>query len=112
MDVTPGQYLTFALWVSGSLAGGTYADIGIESFEEGGIYISEADSYVTPSQLSATPEQFSVSYLVPAGAVYIAAYIQFPEIGPSAEVNVILDAATLTAGPAPAGRGLLLDFLP
>jgi hypothetical protein len=112
VDVTPGQYLTFALWVSGSLAGGTYADIGIESFEEGGIYISEADSYVTPSQLSATPEQFSVSYLVPAGAVYIAAYIQFPEIGPSAEVNVILDAATLTAGPAPAGRGLLLDFLP
>lgn len=110
VDVTPGQYLTFALWLSGSLAGGTYADIGIESFAAGGIYISEADAYVTPAQLSVTPRKFSVSYLVPAGAVYIAAYVQFPEIGPSAAVNVVMDAAALTA--VPAGQGLLLDFLP
>jgi hypothetical protein len=92
---TPGQYLTFSAWLSGSLTS-LYGFIGIEGFSGSPgslVYLSESDTnFLT---LSGTPVLYSVGYLCPAGTTYVAAYLQVPSIGPGTALSVTMDQAEL-----------------
>lgn len=105
ITATPGEYLTFSVWLSGSLTG-CYAFIGIEAFTSGSVYISEADTNVLT--LTGTPVKYTVSYLCPSGTDHVAAYLQIPSIGTGVSFTVTMDAATLTAGPPPVVSGMLM----
>jgi hypothetical protein len=99
VDIAPGDYLTFSVWLSGSVTN-TYVDVGIEGFTSGAVFISEADTYAPT--LTGTPVQYTVSYLCPGNASYVACYLSMPEIGPTSSLSVTADAATLISGSAPA----------
>lgn len=100
--VAPGNYLTFSSWVSGSLSN-TYAFIGIEAFNSGGTYLSEADTNILT--LGTAPVRYSVSYLCPAATDHVAVYIQCPGIGATSSLSVTMDKAELTIGTAPPAGG-------
>ena len=94
VPASPGQYLTFSVWLSGSFTN-AYGFIGIEGFTSGSVYISEADTNVLT--LTSTPVLYSVSYLCPPGTDHVAVYIQCPEIGGTSVLSVTMDQAELTA---------------
>lgn len=108
ISASPGQYLTFSAWLSGSLTN-TYAFIGIEGFTSGSAYLSESDTNVLT--LTGTPVKYTVSYLCPAATDHVAVYTQVPEIGATAVISVTMDQAELTIGPAPAS-GLVMGSFP
>lgn len=98
ITATPGTYLTFTVWLSGSLTS-LYGLIGIEAFTSGSVYISETDAnFLT---LTGTPTLYTVSYLCPPGTDHVAAFLQVPSIGSGASLSITMDQATLTTGPAP-----------
>lgn len=92
---TTGYRLTFTLWVSGTCIKCT-PFIGIEAFDAFNSYLGESDQYFSVPE---TPRPVHVSYLLPAGTVAVAAYIQVPEIYSVSKVNLNVDNASLTVGP-------------
>jgi len=96
ITVSPGQVLTFSIYLSGTIAS-VYGIIGIESFLSGGTYISEADTAFTV--LTSTPTQYVVTYTCPPGASYVAAYLQMPGIVASSYMSVTMSAARLVVTP-------------
>ena len=90
---TGGHELTFTLWVSGTCEN-CAPFIGIEAFDKRGSYLGESDQYFN---VPATPRPVQVSYVLPAGTVAVAAYIQVPEIYSISIVNLYVDNASLAA---------------
>ena len=90
-----GYRLTFTLWVSGTCIK-CAPFIGIEAFDAGNDYLGESDQYFSVPE---TPRSVQVSYLLPAGTVAVAAYIQVPEIYSLSNANLNVDNASLTVGP-------------
>lgn len=103
----PGQYLTFSVDISGSLSK-VYTFIGIEGFADD-TYLSEADTNITV--LTAEPVTYTVSYLCPPGTTRIAAYIQVPGIGPTANFTITMDNARLTSGAPPNDPAAFFPFM-
>lgn len=91
---TPGQVLTFSVYLSGSV--NTDAIIGIEAFTSGNAYISEHDTAIGVSVLTGTPTLYTVTYTCPAGTDHVAAYYQIDDIATATSIDVTLDKATLT----------------
>jgi hypothetical protein len=90
---TAGHRLTFTLWFSGSCIK-CAPFVGIEAFTSGFRYLGENDQYfTTPSQ----PQPVQVSYVLPAGASQVAAYIQIPEIYSVSKIDINVDNAQLIA---------------
>jgi hypothetical protein len=108
ITASPGQYLTFSVWLSGSLTN-AYGFIGIEGFDSSSSYLSESDTNFTT--LTGTPTRYSVSYLCPPNTVRVAAYLQVPEIGSTTVISVTMDQAELTVGPAPGNPSAFLAFM-
>jgi hypothetical protein len=115
VSASAGQILTFSVWLSGSLAN-TYIDLGIEAFTTGAVFISEADTYVVPASLTATPQLVSVTYTCPQGTSYVAAFISCQEIGATTSLTVVADQAELvvsgTAQPGTAPRPVIQHLPP
>ena len=94
-ETKPGHKLTFTLWVAGTCVKCT-PFIGIEAFNIKNHYLGESDQFFTPPK---GPRAVRVSYLLPAGTVVAAAYIQIPELYSFSKVSLIVDDASLVAAP-------------
>lgn len=90
--VSAGDILTFSIWCSGTWSN-IYGIIGIEAFDSGAAYISEADVSITA--MTGTPTKYSVAYVCPPGTSFVAVYFQFPGVAPTSSWDVTLDNAAL-----------------
>jgi len=94
--LAPGQTVEFSICVSGD--GGdaltkAYVAIGVEAFEADGTYISDVTSNIT--EVDTTPARYSRDYTVPAGAAYVAVFVQSPEFADVSAIDLYFDHASL-----------------
>jgi hypothetical protein len=90
--VAPGYTIQFSVYLSGLLTN-VYGFIGIEAFDSGNTYISEADTNFTV--LTGTPTYYSVEYICPPLTDHVAVYLQVPNIGATSAMSITMDKAIL-----------------
>jgi hypothetical protein len=89
--VAAGQRWIFSIRLRG-LVIKTYAIVGMEWFNAHGKWVGEKDVYPPVGSLY---QRSLVAETLPAGAKYLAVYVQLPEINPQSRLDVTATSASL-----------------
>jgi hypothetical protein len=86
-----GQRWVFSILLRGTVVK-SYADVGVEWFGANWKWMAEKDVY---PPLTAAYQRVTVARVLPAGARYLAVYVQLAEINPATRIDVSASSASL-----------------
>jgi hypothetical protein len=89
--VAAGQRWVFSILLRGTVVK-AYADVGMEWFGANGKWLAEKDVY---PPLTAAYQRVTVAKVLPAGARYLAIYVQLAEINPATRIDISARDASL-----------------